>query len=450
MQTQVESQRVGLAVTAQQEARQSLRLPFLPGEHWWGGAVADGQHMPFGDRTHRRDLGRSAGINGDPRSGNNQSAPLLVSNRGRFIWSEWPFEFAIADDAIRITGRQLSHGRAGNNLRDAYRTASVAFFPSAGRTPAPPMLNAPQYNTWIEMPYRPTQDGVLGYAKEMLTSGFPPGVLMIDDRWSIDYGTWTFDPTTFPDPSSMIAQLHSWGFSVMLWLVPFVEPSSQTFQELWAGDLLIREPDGTPAIRQWWNGRSGVLDMTNPRAVTWLHDCLDTLITENGVDGFKFDGGDLYSYADDDLIAGNTNPAGQCEAWAEIGQRYSFNEYRACWKMGGQPLVQRLHDKPPTWGTGGLASLIPEGIAQGLIGHAFICPDMIGGGDLAAINRGCRPGTLRQIRAMRRPFPHDAVLPVPGPGLGQRSPQRHAGSSRPPPATRARDPSAGQDGGPNW
>jgi alpha-glucosidase (family GH31 glycosyl hydrolase) len=51
--------------------------------------------------------------------------------------------------------------------------------------------------------------------------------------------------------------------------------------------------------------------------------------------------------------------------------------------MGGQPLAQRLHDKPSSWGRGGLASLIPEGIAQGLIGHPFNCPDMIGGGDIA-------------------------------------------------------------------
>jgi alpha-glucosidase (family GH31 glycosyl hydrolase) len=55
--------------------------------------------------------------------------------------------------------------------------------------------------------------------------------------------------------------------------------------------------------------------------------------------------------------------------------------------MGGQPLAQRLHDKPPTWGAGGLASLIPDSIAQGLIGHAFVCPDMVGGGDLAVFDR---------------------------------------------------------------
>jgi alpha-glucosidase (family GH31 glycosyl hydrolase) len=56
--------------------------------------------------------------------------------------------------------------------------------------------------------------------------------------------------------------------------------------------------------------------------------------------------------------------------------------------MGAQPLAQRLHDKPSVWGHGGLASLIPEGIAQGLIGHPFNCPDMIGGGELGSFDHG--------------------------------------------------------------
>ena len=71
---------------------------------------------------------------------------------------------------------------------------------------------------------------------------------------------------------------------------------------------------------------------------------------EHGVDGFKFDGGDLRDYRTDDVSRGRRGAAGQCEAWARLGVDYPFNEYRACWKMGGQPLAQRLHDKPPTWG----------------------------------------------------------------------------------------------------
>ena len=368
-------------------ASQHVRLALLGAERWWGGAVADGQLMSFGRTRHSRDLADSAGVSGDARAGNNQSAPLLLSDRGRFVWSEQPFAYTISDDAVDIVGCQLIHGRSGDRLRDAYRTASATFFPASGRTPPLPMLNSPQYNTWIEMPFRPSQAKVLAYAEQLLNNGFPPGVLMIDDRWSVDYGTWSFDKSAFPDPTAMVERLHTLGFSVMLWLVPFVDQASRAFATLAAQDLLVLEPDGRPAIREWWNGHSGVLDATNPAAVAWLCATLDTLIADHGVDGFTFDGGDMYSYSRTDCVTGDSSPAGQCEAWARLGLRYKFNEFRACWKMGGTPLVQRLHDKPPTWGAGGLASLIPEAIAQGLIGHAFSCPDMIGGGDVEGIRR---------------------------------------------------------------
>eukprot|EP00951_Prasinocladus_malaysianus_P025381 scaffold222419_cov31-Prasinocladus_malaysianus.AAC.2 len=46
----------------------------------------------------------------------------------------------------------------------------------------------------------------------------------------------------------------------------------------------------------------------------------------------------------------------------------------------GTHLAQRLCDKNHAWDESGLASLIPNGLAQGLAGYAFGCPDMIGGG----------------------------------------------------------------------
>jgi alpha-glucosidase len=42
--------------------------------------------------------------------------------------------------------------------------------------------------------------------------------------------------------------------------------------------------------------------------------------------------------------------------------------------------VQRLRDKNHNWGD--LARLIPDLIAAGLLGYAFVCPDMIGGGEV--------------------------------------------------------------------
>ena len=196
-----------------------------------GGAVADGTLMPFGERAHQRDLATNGGLVDDPTAGANQSAPLLVFSHGRYIWSDQPFTFAFDGEGgleLTTTGTEVEVQVVGSTLADAFQAASRDHFPPSGTTPAELMFSAPQYNTWIEMPYAPTQEGVLAYAQGVLDAGFPPGLLMIDDRWSEDYGEWRFDPTRFPDPAAMIAQLHVWGFAVMLWVVPSSAPTART------------------------------------------------------------------------------------------------------------------------------------------------------------------------------------------------------------------------------
>ena len=69
----------------------------------------------------------------------------------------------------------------------------------------------------------------------------------------------------------------------------------------------------------------------------------------------------------------------QTYLWGKLGLAFPYNEFRACWKLGGQPLVQRLGDKSYSWN--GVARLIPDMIAAGLNGYAYACPDMIGGGE---------------------------------------------------------------------
>lgn len=365
--------------------QQRLILPLEPHERWWGGAVDDGIAMPFGTQHHHRDLA------GPPHTGamiaapSNQSAPILLSTTGRTVWSDAPFSFTFDDNTLTVEGEDITVDRMGSTLREAYLAASRRHFPPSSSTPALELFTGPQYNTWIDQPYQPTQESVLQYVRALLDSGLPPGVVIIDDSWAPDYGQWRFDPARFPDPAAMTAQLHAWGCSVMLWLVPFVSPDSATFRHLEEHKLLILDGTGNTAVRRWWNGISALLDVTNNDAIAWLTDQLDTLIRDFGIDGFKFDGGDVRDYRTDDINAALASPVEMCEAWAQLGLRYPFNEYRACWRMGGQPIGQRLQDKPPRWGAEGIETLIPEVLAQGMIGHPFSCPDMIGGGEITAM-----------------------------------------------------------------
>lgn len=361
--------------------KHELALELLPGEYWWGGRAADGRKMPYGASLVSVDL--AADNNG------NQACPLLLSSKGRYIWSEEPFAFQFEGNGLKVTGGagELVMGEGCETLRGAYRHVSRTYFPSVPAIPEELLFTAPQYNLWIELLYEPDQEKVLQYARNVLAHGMPPGVIMIDDNWHEPYGTWTFHSGRFPDPKRMVQELHAMGFQVMLWVCPFVSPDSLTFRKLQRTGVLLKDREGRTAIRKWWNGCSAVLDCTNPEAVKWIQEQLDFLQAEYGIDGFKLDAGDLEFYEPDDKSYVPATPNDHCEAWAKVGLKYRLNEYRACWKLAGQPLVQRLKDKKHEWQGNGLDALIPDGLAQGLLGYAYTCPDMIGGGEYSSFNR---------------------------------------------------------------
>ena len=171
----------------------------------------------------------------------------------------------------------------------------------------------------------------------------------------------------------------------MLWICPFVSPDSPEFRELQQKGYLIKKK-GTKqaAIIPWWNGYSACYDLSNPAAAEHLKKQLRNMQEQYGVDGFKFDAGDIGHYNDPTLEFYDkaATSVDMCEYWAKIGLDFPFNEYRAGWKMGGQALVQRLGDKDYSWNAVGL--LIPDMIAAGLLGYAYACPDMIGGGQFGS------------------------------------------------------------------
>ncbi len=358
----------------QQADQTRLVIPAQKGESWWVGIINHGNLMPL-----------SSGYSADLHANlyGNQAQPLLVSNTGRFIWSENAFTVKYDSNAITLTKESGDFvvSKAGNSLKEAYLAASKMYFPPSHSIPDRYLFSRPQYNTWIELLYNQNQEDILKYARAIVDNGFPPGVLMIDDNWQEDYGTWKFRAGRFPNPVAMIDSLHRWGFKVMVWVCPFVSPDSENFRKLQKENAFLQEKDGYPKMVKWWNGSSAVLDFTKSSAGAWFNSELKSLMDDYKVDGFKFDAGDAEYYTDsygDKTIPPNDH----AELFAKIGLGYPLNEYRATWKMGGQPLVQRLRDKGHTWGD--LQLLIPNILLQGVMGYPFTCPDMIGGGEMGS------------------------------------------------------------------
>ena len=364
----------------------SLELKILEGEYWWTGLSSKGYEMPYDASTEV-----SYDLWGDNKG--NQAQPLLLSNKGRFVWSEEPIKFVFKKGFITVTTREgtIDSGKKGSNLAEVFDYVSNKYFPSNGLIPDKLLFTHPQYNTWIELMYDQNEDDILAYAEAIIENGYPPGVLMIDDNWQEDYGTWKFSPRRFNDPKGLIDRLHNMGFKVMMWMCPFVSADSADFRQLAQDGLLILDPQkqqnilwantkNKAAIIRWWNGASACLDLSNPRAQEWFKDQLDYLVEEYGVDGFKFDAGDARFYINNVVSwKRNITPNDHTQFFAEFGLNYPLNEYRASWKMAGLPLAQRLRDKGHEWED--LAKLIPDQMSQSVMGYAYTCPDMIGGGE---------------------------------------------------------------------
>lgn len=351
----------------------------LIGEKWYGAFTAkafcgtplkDIKFQPYKANVKKIDL--------NVENLGNQAAPLLISNMGRYVWGNEPFVFEFKDGSLILysENEKLDFVAAGKTLRDAYVAAKDKYFPASGNTPNPLMFKMPQYNTWIELGCNQNQKDIIRYADNVVKNSFPSGVFMIDDIWQKYYGNFEFDASKFPDPKGMVDYLHTKGFKIMLWLTPFVSPDSEEFRVLEKeGCLVLKSESKVPVLIRWWNGYSACLDFTKPKALDWLRNRLKSLQQKYGVDGFKFDAADFGFYSREPT---NTTGTRQAELYAKLGTEFDFNEFRACWKMGNQPLAQRLQDKGYSWDD--LKLIVPDMVSAGLIGHSFICPDMIGGG----------------------------------------------------------------------
>lgn len=110
----------------------------------------------------------------------------------------------------------------------------------------------------------------------------------------------------WPDPAGMIADLHDRGIKVVLWQIPLQKTEfdlgadvPQDSQVLADGRAMValghavREADGTPYHnRGWWFPQALMADLSTPEGRDWWTAKRRYLVADQGVDGFKTDGGE--------------------------------------------------------------------------------------------------------------------------------------------------------------
>ncbi len=354
----------------------------LSGEKWWGAVVNDGFRQPYGTI-------RQLDLSVDNMGG--ATAPFLVSSAGRYVWSDRPFTFSFDNDTLTIRSQveEVKPVVAGTTLKEAYLDAASKHFPFVGGMPPREFFEKPQFNNWIEIFLRGTnQDVVDEYTDAIAANGFPCGVYMMDGGYLSHMGSMAFEPTLFPDPKRMFDKIHSHGWKAIIWMTYFVSPDSREYKKLryhnhhtTLDHLVHRKDDNAAAVLRWWSGISAAYDLTKPEANDYYVNALKAFLERNHIDGLKFDAGDPHFFSESGdyrFHDPDAEPVDFSTAYARLAFEFPYNEFRSGFKCGGWPIVQRLHDKAHSWEA--LRQISPEIQVAGLMGSPYVVGDMIGGG----------------------------------------------------------------------
>ena len=182
----------------------------------------------------------------------------------------------------------------------AQSTAQMDYWITAGDTPAEieehyadatgkaPMM--PEYGLgfWqCKLRYY-NQEQVLSVAREYKKRSIPLDVFVIDYYHWPRCGDYRFDEEYFPDPRSMIRELHDMGIETMVSVWPQVDWRSENFEEMKQQGLLVKSNAGID-VQMLFHGNNVFMDATNPRTRAYVWEKCKKNYADLGIRTFWLD-----------------------------------------------------------------------------------------------------------------------------------------------------------------
>lgn len=263
----------------------STDIKVQSGEKWWGLVVDPSNitlpfEMPFT-------------INTSTLAPTLYKANVMLSNRGRYLWSESPMVVSFDGKKFTVTAEGKDAvapkvQKSGRTLREAYLMCCHKNFPPQEVAVPELLFGSPIYEFGGTDALLYGQQDVLAFADMLVGRGAPSGTILLPMGWNSPSGAPAFDLEAYPNPKDMVAQLHAKGMKVMLTVTPYVMAAGRGYQQLRRDGGLICEPSGEPTVFQTGLGYTACRDIT-PQSAKDINAALHTLQTEVGIDGFYLD-----------------------------------------------------------------------------------------------------------------------------------------------------------------
>ncbi len=162
-------------------------------------------------------------------------------------------------------------------------------------TGKPALPPAWSFGLWLTTSFTTNYDEATtsGFIQGMADRDIPLHVFHFDCYWmeAYEWCNFTWDAKTFPDPKEMLKRYHDKGLRICVWLNPYIGQKSPLFREGMEKGYLLKKTNGDVWQTDLWQAGMGIVDFTNPAAVTWYQEKLKTLL-DMGVDCFKTDFGE--------------------------------------------------------------------------------------------------------------------------------------------------------------
>lgn len=175
--------------------------------------------------------------------------------------------------------------------------------------------------------------------------GLPLDVIVVDFFHWPHEGEWKFDPTFWPDPDAMIAELKEMGVELMVSIWPTVDRNSENYKEMMAKGLLIGQDRGPVLVFEHGHTSTTHFDATNPDAREYIWSKAKKNYHEKGVKIFwldeaepefsRYDFDNYRYYKGPNQMVGNLFPRFYSQAFYEgmkkAGQAEVVNLVRCAW-----------------------------------------------------------------------------------------------------------------------